>query len=69
TTISEIVVCGELSYYLARYKSDLCEKVAKLYPSFVSEDPTEYLHTSVLEKYAVSAGAAMYIFEDLLLKD
>lgn len=62
---SDIIICGEISEYIARYKHVLTKKI-----SAYSIDPEsvidEYLHTSGLSSYDACIGAALSRIDSLV---
>ncbi len=62
---SEIIICGEISQFVARYKKTLVEKIDAI--SIIKDDVDEYLHTSSLDKYDACVGAALSLCDSGLI--
>lgn len=62
---SDIIICGEISEYIARYKHVLSEKIAVCSLDRDS-DVEEYLHTSGLSRYDACIGAALSRIDSLV---
>jgi len=60
----DIILCGETSQYITKYKPVLVEKLKAL-ASF-DDDVNSWLHTSNRPEYDVSVGAALYMCDNML---
>ncbi|MBO6014209.1 MAG: ROK family transcriptional regulator [Oscillospiraceae bacterium] len=63
---SDVIICGEMSEYVASYKAELVRKIKKI--GMTKEDVDEYLHTSSLSRYDACVGAALSRIDSLVEK-
>lgn len=62
---SDIIICGEISSNIAKYKKVLIDKIDSL--SNFKDDVDGYLHTSSLAKYDTCVGAALSLCDSILI--
>ena len=66
---ADIVICGDITEIIEKYKPLLVQKIRGLSPSWKPpEDVDGYLHTSSFARYQASVGAALSVFDDLIEK-
>ncbi len=66
---SDIVICGDITHIIEKYKPELVRRIRALSPSWKEpEDVDAYLHTSSFAGYQASVGAALSVLDDLIEK-